>query len=296
MRVLLATDGSENSLEAIRQASRILSPAQDRLLVFYSAPGKEVTQGADQATVKQARQALADDVFAGALSILPGWKNRVETIKAQGDPRCEILNAADTHAADMIVVGARGLSPIKRLFLGSVSHSVAHAAKVPVLVARKSPLRSSEDRLHLLLACETAETGRQLAEFVRQLSLPADAVGQLLSAYLVLPNWSTTAPRSQEVQELIAVWVQQQKEEIESARAQLAALNQSLPPAFHGLPPAYVEGSAEQEILELARQQKSDLIIVGSRSTTFFGRLFLGSTASALLTHAPCSVLLVRHT
>lgn len=296
MRVLLATDGSANSLEAIQQANRILSPQQDRLLIFYSAPGREVAQAADQATADHARQALADDVFSRALSILPEWENCVETIKAQGDPRFEILNAADSQAADLIVVGARGLSPIKRLFLGSVSHSVAHAAKVPVLVARKNPLRSPDDPLHILLACETAETGRQLAEFVRRFSWPANAIGQLLSAYLILPNWSTSAPRSQEVEDLIAVWVRQQKEEMQLARGQLAALNQSLPSAFHTSPPMHVEGSAEQQILELAKQQKSDLIIVGSRSSTFFGRLFLGSTASALLAHAPCSVMLVRHT
>src|SRR5262245_61251763 len=109
MRVLIATDGSENSLEAIRQASQILSAQRDRLFIFYSAPGYEMVALGDPATADRARQSLTDEVFARARSIVPDWADRVEIVKAQGDPRYEILNAADRQAADLIVVGARGL-------------------------------------------------------------------------------------------------------------------------------------------------------------------------------------------
>lgn len=93
---------------------------------------------------------------------------------------------------------------------------------------------------------------------------------------------------------MIAIWVRQQEGELKLAHEQLEELNRALPAAFHQSPPAHIEGSAEQEILEAARKQKADLIVVGARSSTFFGRLFLGSTANAVLAHAPCSVLVVR--
>src|SRR5262245_65786613 len=99
MRVLLATDGSENSREALRQASQILSSQRDDLLILYSAPGYEMATLADPAAADRARQSLTDDVFARARSTLPNWSDRVETVKAQGDPRCEILTAAESQAA-----------------------------------------------------------------------------------------------------------------------------------------------------------------------------------------------------
>jgi nucleotide-binding universal stress UspA family protein len=239
---------------------------------------------------------LVDEVFARARSTLADWTDQVETIKAQGDPRCEILTAAESQTADLIVVGARGLGAVKRLLLGSVSHSVAHAAKVPVLVVRTNPARSAADPLRILLACESAETGRKLAEFVGNFNWPATAIGQVMSVYLTFPNWSVNTPRSKEVEDLIAVWVRQQKDEMRAEGQQLEELNRVLPRAFHQSPPKYVEGSAEQKILETANEQHSDLIVVGTRTSTFLGRLFLGSTSNAVLAHAPCSVLLVRNT
>ena len=47
----------------------------------------------------------------------------------QGDPTKCILSAADEENADMIVMGSRGLSDVKGLLVGSVSHKVSHLAE-----------------------------------------------------------------------------------------------------------------------------------------------------------------------
>jgi nucleotide-binding universal stress UspA family protein len=53
--------------------------------------------------------------------------------------------------------------------------------------------------------------------------------------------------------------------------------------------------SAANEILSIAEKEKSDLIIIGSRGLGGKAtRFFMGSVASKVVTHAPCSVLVVK--
>ena len=55
-----------------------------------------------------------------------------------------------------------------------------------------------------------------------------------------------------------------------------------------------VKGNPEQEIVEIAKSWRADLIVVGSHGRGFWGRL-LGSVSDGVLHHAPCSVLVVRN-
>ena len=57
-----------------------------------------------------------------------------ELVEAQGDPGTAIVEAASE--TDLIIVGSRGLNPIQRLLLGSVSSKVVHRAPCDVLVVR----------------------------------------------------------------------------------------------------------------------------------------------------------------
>jgi len=52
----------------------------------------------------------------------------VNRIWRQGDPASAILAAAEEQKSDLIVLGTRGLSDLKGLFVGSVSHKVSHLA------------------------------------------------------------------------------------------------------------------------------------------------------------------------
>ncbi len=52
----------------------------------------------------------------------------IETRLVVGDPTDQIIKAAEGSAADLIVMGSRGLGDLKGLLLGSVSHKVASLA------------------------------------------------------------------------------------------------------------------------------------------------------------------------
>jgi len=54
------------------------------------------------------------------------------------------------------------------------------------------------------------------------------------------------------------------------------------------------EGVVVDELLSQVREHRSDLLVVGSRGLSAAKRFVLGSVSEALVTHAPCPVLVVR--
>ncbi|QLG40232.1 universal stress protein [Paenibacillus sp. FSL W7-1088] len=57
-----------------------------------------------------------------------------ETVLLKGDPSHEILKYAKDTEQQLIIIGSRGLSGIKEMMLGSVSHKVSQLSKCPVLI------------------------------------------------------------------------------------------------------------------------------------------------------------------
>jgi nucleotide-binding universal stress UspA family protein len=55
-----------------------------------------------------------------------------------------------------------------------------------------------------------------------------------------------------------------------------------------------VAGDPRTEIVDAARREHADLVVVGSHGRTGLDRLVLGSVASFVVSHAPCSVLVVK--
>src|SRR5437879_1737989 len=56
------------------------------------------------------------------------------------------------------------------------------------------------------------------------------------------------------------------------------------------------QGDAADAILDVAEEQRSDLIVVGNKGMTGTRRFVLGSVPNKVSHHAPCSVLIVRTT
>jgi nucleotide-binding universal stress UspA family protein len=57
----------------------------------------------------------------------------------QGDPADTILMVADLEAADLIVVGNRGMTGPTRFLLGSVPNVISHHAPCDVLIVKTYP-------------------------------------------------------------------------------------------------------------------------------------------------------------
>jgi nucleotide-binding universal stress UspA family protein len=133
MRIVVGYDGSESAKRALQRAADLAGNA-DRIVVVAAAESHVrtgIAKGAhlDPSEVEQRRSDLEE-----AQRFLSERGIDAEPVEGQGDPGAVIVEAAKD--ADLIVVGSRGLNPVERILLGSVSSKVVHRAACDVLVVR----------------------------------------------------------------------------------------------------------------------------------------------------------------
>lgn len=125
-KVLVATDGSKASLEALGFASHAID--------LTHAGGIEVMSVAEDAT--PAGKQKAADAIAAAQALLEE-RGIASSVKVrEGEPTAAIVNEARESGASLVVMGSRGLSGIRELLLGSVSRGVSENVSCPVLIVK----------------------------------------------------------------------------------------------------------------------------------------------------------------
>src|SRR4249920_3513100 len=272
MKALIATDGSSYSFESIRQVSRMLSLERDQVVLYYSPPVVGAT--VVDLVVEQGQSALADLIFTEAINHLPEpWRPAVQKIVGSADVRADIVKSAEHTGANLIAVGARGLGAVARVLLGSVSRSVVHAAKVPVLVARVVQTCGENDVMRVLLACESAETGRQMAELLGQFCWRDGSSCEVLTVVPSvlggsIPKWLAAPSRSAEMNDMIRVWVEEERNQLVAAQQEMQTVCQALPAPMKKSNAKVAQGHAATEIIDAAKNLKADLIVIGSKAST----------------------------
>jgi nucleotide-binding universal stress UspA family protein len=133
-------DGSPNSQHALRTAIDLAKAnrAELTILVVQPSPVRYVPTPVAPAPIPSdneeveawARQVIAE---SEALARSEGV-TEVEGVIDTGNPIEHILSESVERNVDLIVMGARGLSPVARLLLGSVSDGVVHHAHCAVLI------------------------------------------------------------------------------------------------------------------------------------------------------------------
>lgn len=141
MRLLLAVDNSEYSLEAVRQVSTHFNPKTTEIKMLhvltpasYSTP-PQMSRGyaPEMKELEKEARSYVEDVAKELRIAGFAVDGTVET----GEARSTIIDSAADWGADLIVVGSRGHKGLERLLLGSVAESVVRHAKSSVLVVRK---------------------------------------------------------------------------------------------------------------------------------------------------------------
>jgi len=143
--VVLAADGSAGSLHAAQVLGQLVGPLPSvNVTVVYVAHVPHSFHFADEHGYKFTPEVpldvmirrTAEPIRSQTVQALGLEEGRVTFEVCIGEPAEEIVDLAHSGGHDMIVVGSRGLGPIKELVLGSVSHRVLHTATCPVLVVR----------------------------------------------------------------------------------------------------------------------------------------------------------------
>jgi nucleotide-binding universal stress UspA family protein len=300
MKVLIGVDGSDAGMEAVRQVGPLLAPKTDSVWLYHSPPilSVQVSGTIDPGLIERARQTFAATVLKEARDNLPeALRANVHEIVGVQDPRHGLMVAADERRVDLIAVGARGLGTIERWFLGSVSRSVAHAATVPVFVAR--PRAIVRRGLRVLLACSLTELSHVKAELLNRFTWPEGTVGRVITVVESLfgadiPEWLKEQARTSETEQMAQTWLREHEAAVRAKYSELAAFCHKLAWPFQAEEPLIVEGNPADRILEAVAEHGIDLVVIGSHGGGGVTRWLLGSNSERVLTHAPCSVLIVR--
>jgi nucleotide-binding universal stress UspA family protein len=147
-RIVFAEDGSEGAFEARRVLAKWpIFKGMQLKVVSVALVDRPLRSGITAAVFEDARQAEADKLMEARaahehLAKESAEQLRLAGILAQaelhtGDAATEIVAAAQSWSADLIVVGSRGRGAIARAVLGSVARSVLLNAKCSVLLIRR---------------------------------------------------------------------------------------------------------------------------------------------------------------
>jgi len=139
-RIVVAIDGSENADRALALAADLAARYGASLTLLTVIPptiipsyGGPVYEPPSLESVRP----VYDDLLATRKARVANPRiPRVETVEREGVVVEELLAYLDQEKPDLLVMGSRGLSAGKRLFMGSVSDAVVHHAPCPVLVVR----------------------------------------------------------------------------------------------------------------------------------------------------------------
>ena len=147
--VLVATDGSGQSLKAARYVRTLLGSALEQVSVvavvrplaavpFADDFGEEdqAARQTDAGPGGYSFQRAAEEAVERIARELRVITENVDTLVRGGEPADQIIQVADEIEADLIVIGGRGKGAVGAILLGSVAYRVLHHAPCPVLVTR----------------------------------------------------------------------------------------------------------------------------------------------------------------
>ncbi len=141
-KILVPLDGSLHSVRALENAIGIAKKFNSKLTLLHAystnlllLPKKFVRPESTPAIVEISRD-IGVNILAAAEIKTKDEKVQVETLLKGGHAVKVILDVCKNGNFDLIVIGARGLSVVKEILLGSVSQGVTRHAVCPVLVVK----------------------------------------------------------------------------------------------------------------------------------------------------------------
>lgn len=282
MRILLAYDGSISADVAITDLKRAGLPPVAEILIVTAIDGGPEALAAQRAAV------AADRVR----SSFP--ESNVSSSVLSGPPGRAILETSEVWHPELVVVGTHGHSHVARLLLGSVTVELIHKAHCSVRVAR--PGRSSaEAPIRFLIGDDGSTEAAAVVRAIRRRTWPPGtearvvAVTETLVPVVAGIGASTLAqePASRVIREI---------DELERERLQVVAHDstQALREAGLKVTATIVDGEPREALLAEAEQFNADAIFVGARGLGRVERFLLGSVSSYVVTHAHCTVEVVR--
>lgn len=289
--ILLATDGSEDAVAAALAAVDISNRTGAQLHVVHAwrRPREYSYPGISHDALISVYNRHAEEVLKKELGRIRSAGGTVaEAHLETGRAIDAVLDVADEVGADMILLGSRGLGPVRRVTLGSVSEGVVHHARCPVLVLRRG--ESLWPPVRIVAGDDGSEDSKRAGEL-------AARIGKLYGIPLLLVRsypellWSPDLMDTElgPYDEVVRERLQDAERALEKRADHLEQLT--------GLRPEtkVAVGEAARFILDITGDGEATLIVLGSRGFGAVRRMALGSVSTKVLRAAEGSVMIYPH-
>lgn len=291
MKVLLATDGSDDAQNAVRLLRRLscCETIDLTVLTVTYLPTHVPHENGDEwvHTFLTKEKAHADEAFAQVQKELDGTGVKLKQVIQHGHVGHAVTELANVIGADLIVVGAKGHSQLDRLLLGSTSDFIATQAECSVLVVRPTDFDPNcGQRLGITIGFDgSIGSWNAIDQF---LSFDCGENSEAEVVTVVRPLFTI----AQEIFPGGKGGMDQQREEAEKDLEEVTRrLVESSATTSESIVQSDHVGSA---LCEIAREKNSDLVIVGDTGRSELSKLVLGSVPNYVLRHSDSSVLICR--
>ncbi len=139
-KILVSVDGSKNSKQALEKAKGLANLSEGEVLILHVINDtvnnpylalNDYKKAIDNAFVEQ-----GDIILNEAKELFADTNIEVKTLLEHGDPGKVIIDISEKENVDLIIMGSRGLNPLSRMMLGSVSNKVLNNSKTSVLIVK----------------------------------------------------------------------------------------------------------------------------------------------------------------
>lgn len=283
--IIICTDGSEYSEGAVREGIGLAKKSKARITVLSVIDfNAEFDALAPDLLEKMEEQAAGHVRGVKTLAEKEGLICNAFVLRSE-NAYLAIAEEATKLKADMIILGRRGKTGMKRLLMGSVAkRTIGHAPCNVLVVPRNATL-----------ACKTILVATDGSKYSEAAAAEAVKMAKSCSADLIV----VTAVPAESSAPLDIVSSQMQKDLIAGKEMTSAEDNVSFVKTLASKEQVKVftliyAGNPAEVINHAAHDKKADLIIVGSHGRTGIDRLLLGSVAERVIGTAECATLVVK--
>ncbi|MFE5914388.1 universal stress protein [Streptomyces wedmorensis] len=265
--VVVGVDGSAMGLAAVEAAATAAERRGAALRVVHA----EVPIKPRHVVPDPASRTLVQEAATHALAVAPGVA--VTTNVVTGDV-VHVLEA-ESQAADLIVVGSRGMGGITGLLLGSTPVSLAARSHCPVMIVREEH-RASADTGPVVLGVDGSRDSDEAVDVA--FTEAALRRAELVAVHAWQPEKAPAGATPESAERMLA-----------QATAGRAVTHPDVTVRRD------LVGGTEREVL-LEASEAAQLLVVGARGRGGLAGLLLGSVSQDVMTHAHCPVITVRRT
>jgi len=222
----------------------------------------------------------------------------MEPVIREGDPVSEILSQATDMNADLLVMGTHGRSGFERLLLGSVTEKILRKASCPVLtVPRRHPdAVPGTPVLFKQILCPVDFSDCSLEALKYALSLAQEGDAHVTVLHVIGDELEVTPDAyGAIIMNDLESLADFRKRHEDDARQRLKEAVPESVAEYCSVETVVSRGAKpSREILRLAAEQRTDLIVVGVQGRGAVDLVFFGSTTNHVVREATCPVLTVR--